>query len=265
MRIESVALIGLVAGIANAFRNADTMILASTVTPSTVSQFDIPEWTVDSVSQVFSSSIKACPFDNYIFVTLLKDGDSPSAVTSESAPFIDSFIHNAEFSRRYEAYQDSSLRKRASQHQQRLAEHVSQHCDISVIQLDSSSPISSQVPASIPRGTAFTIESDDLSNLDLAFDAVNSRLQKSSSVGLYFHVRSLDSHVDSREVSESDTDDSLFAKYQFFGSGVFMTMIVALFCILALVTAQSWLSSLQVSYRAFEAPSGPDKQEKFTN
>ncbi|KAA8914439.1 hypothetical protein TRICI_002882 [Trichomonascus ciferrii] len=48
------------------------------------------------------------------------------------------------------------------------------------------------------------------------------------------------------------TGDSLFENYKFFSPGIFMGTLVAIFLLLILSQAVSWLSDLQVSYKSFE-------------
>lgn len=48
------------------------------------------------------------------------------------------------------------------------------------------------------------------------------------------------------------TGDSLFDNYKFFSPGIFMGALVAIFLLIILSQAMSWLSDLQVSYKSFE-------------
>lgn len=53
----------------------------------------------------------------------------------------------------------------------------------------------------------------------------------------------------------------LFEKYQFFGPGIFMGLIVTIVLLSVLYVAISGISSLQVSYAAFNKEMGPGAQK----
>lgn len=46
----------------------------------------------------------------------------------------------------------------------------------------------------------------------------------------------------------------LFSKYQFFSPGIWMCSIVSIFLVFVLSVALSWITSLEISYKAFEKP-----------
>lgn len=54
------------------------------------------------------------------------------------------------------------------------------------------------------------------------------------------------------ENEKSDKTDSLFVSYSFFTPGLFMTLLVSLLLCAILFVALSWLSSMAISYQAFD-------------
>lgn len=64
------------------------------------------------------------------------------------------------------------------------------------------------------------------------------------------------------KVTKKHNNGSLFAKYSFFGTGIFEGTLISLFLIYALFTALSWLTDLKISYKAFEKqPGQPSKAQ----
>lgn len=55
---------------------------------------------------------------------------------------------------------------------------------------------------------------------------------------------------------------SLFETYQFFSNGVLLATFVSLFLVYVTLQGLSWLSSLQISYRALERPTDVSKKAK---
>lgn len=60
--------------------------------------------------------------------------------------------------------------------------------------------------------------------------------------------------ADQEEVGELKVGDSLFEKYQYFSPGIFESTLVALALIFIFFTAFSWITTLEISYNAFEKP-----------
>ncbi|GMM38460.1 hypothetical protein DASC09_057990 [Saccharomycopsis crataegensis] len=58
------------------------------------------------------------------------------------------------------------------------------------------------------------------------------------------------------------TSGSVFETHQFFSSGILSATIVSLFLVYVLIQGLSWVSSLQVSYRALERPVDANKKTK---
>lgn len=59
-------------------------------------------------------------------------------------------------------------------------------------------------------------------------------------------------------------NDPLFEKYQFFGPGIFMGLFVSILLLSILSVAIRGISSLQVSYAAFDKEMGPAGQKKHS-
>ncbi|KAK5010216.1 hypothetical protein LTR28_011203 [Elasticomyces elasticus] len=62
--------------------------------------------------------------------------------------------------------------------------------------------------------------------------------------------------------SNSQSDLPLFEKYQFLSSGIFMGLVVSLLLLLILYVGISAISSVEVSYMAFNKEMGPAAQKK---
>jgi hypothetical protein len=60
----------------------------------------------------------------------------------------------------------------------------------------------------------------------------------------------------------SNTSAPLFERYQFFGPGIFMGLLVSILLLSILYVAIRGVSSLQVSYAAFDKEMGPAAQKK---
>ena len=60
------------------------------------------------------------------------------------------------------------------------------------------------------------------------------------------------------------TNAPLFEKYQFFGPGIFMGLLVSILLLSILFVAVRGISSLQVSYAAFDKEMGPAGQKKHS-
>jgi len=57
-------------------------------------------------------------------------------------------------------------------------------------------------------------------------------------------------------------DLPLFSRYQYFSPGIFMGLLVVLFIVFVIGLALSWLTSLEISYAAFEKDQGPAAHKK---
>ena len=65
-----------------------------------------------------------------------------------------------------------------------------------------------------------------------------------------------------RRAGEESDKRPLFEKYQFFTPGIFMGLVAAFVMLSIVYVGLSALSSLQVSYGAFEKEMGPAAQKK---
>lgn len=66
----------------------------------------------------------------------------------------------------------------------------------------------------------------------------------------------------SPKTTQSNSKAPLFEKYQFFTPGLFMGIMVSLVLLAILSVAITAVSSLQVSYGAFDKEMGPSAQKK---
>ena len=74
--------------------------------------------------------------------------------------------------------------------------------------------------------------------------------------------RSDDASVYARSIRSED-DPSLFEKYQFFTPGIFMGLFALIIILSILGVGLSAISSLEVSYGAFDKDMGPAAQKKL--
>ncbi|KAI0201313.1 ER protein BIG1 [Astrocystis sublimbata] len=86
----------------------------------------------------------------------------------------------------------------------------------------------------------------------------------SSSAGHHHHDQELKRDVHSKRKGKKEERDNrpLFEKYQFFTPGIFMALIMLIVLMSILYSGISALSSLQVSYGAFDKEMGPAAQKK---
>jgi hypothetical protein len=76
--------------------------------------------------------------------------------------------------------------------------------------------------------------------------------------------RDFSSHQRASNSTLRSTRAPLFEKYQFFGPGIFMGLLVSILLLSILYVAIRGVSSLQVSYAAFDKEMGPGTQKKHT-
>ncbi|ODV86018.1 hypothetical protein CANARDRAFT_28070 [[Candida] arabinofermentans NRRL YB-2248] len=97
-----------------------------------------------------------------------------------------------------------------------------------------------------------TLEKD----LKDAFDEIEKLIQDES-----YTIQDDDKSTIYKNVSAPvPIDGSLFDKYGFFSNGIWMGTLVSLFLFSVLYIALGWLSSLQVSYKAFDKPFNANKK-----
>ncbi|CDK28380.1 unnamed protein product [Kuraishia capsulata CBS 1993] len=84
--------------------------------------------------------------------------------------------------------------------------------------------------------------------LDQAFQEIEDMIESENS------DKPISIYEKSVSAAFNTTDGSLFDKYSYFTPGIWMCTLVSLFLVFVFGVALNWLSSLQVSYRAFDKP-----------
>lgn len=95
--------------------------------------------------------------------------------------------------------------------------------------------------------------------LEEAFEEVNSLLEEET-VTIYKSNDDIKDQYSSSSGKPIIADGSLFDRYGFFSSGIWMGTIVSLFIFWLLSVSLSWLGSMQISYRAFDKPVNVEKK-----
>ncbi|KAL9113738.1 MAG: hypothetical protein Q9227_002183 [Pyrenula ochraceoflavens] len=88
---------------------------------------------------------------------------------------------------------------------------------------------------------------------------MNSEFQDSLHIDLR---RDIESHQARKVDNQTMVEGPLFAKYQFFGPGLYMGFLTAILLLSILFVAIRGVASLQVSYAAFDKDMGPAAQKK---
>ncbi|CAH2446588.1 V0 sector of the vacuolar ATPase assembly protein 1 [Komagataella phaffii CBS 7435] len=110
-------------------------------------------------------------------------------------------------------------------------------------------------------------DEDYLKALRNALDHLKCSMKKVSENNISFIIQGLPSEPQnsfrSRELPTSNStigSGSAMDKYTFFTPGIWMTTIVSLFLAWVFSVALNWVSSLQISYKAFEKQVNPQKK-----
>ncbi|QPG75915.1 hypothetical protein FOA43_003301 [Brettanomyces nanus] len=110
-------------------------------------------------------------------------------------------------------------------------------------------------------------EEEDLEKLqqelDESFLEINQMMAEEGSSDEPVHAYEEDEEVDTNSKGKKKyvpPEGSLFDKYTFFSSGLWMAIIVSGFLFTIIAVAFSWLNSIQISYGAFEKPVNMSKK-----
>ncbi|CCE86196.1 Piso0_005852 [Millerozyma farinosa CBS 7064] len=93
-----------------------------------------------------------------------------------------------------------------------------------------------------------------VSEVESDFDKAKSMLAQESDLPVNILTSESESSPSITSVPSVSAKHDLFSKYQFFSPGIWMCSIVSIFLVFVLSVALSWITSLEISYKAFEKP-----------
>lgn len=210
--------------------------------------------------------LDSCPADAYILVDQpglhSSDFEHSDSVTPHLVKVIDSAAAAQEVANVY--YSSSSNESRT-----KLKDFLLDKCNAKELTVDPSTGSFKTYVDTTPRVITMDFEpipNDDkeartkqLRNNDDLLYSVISLLPSPNYVLVYTSsplgvntYRQKETAADLETANFNLTGDSLFENYKFFSPGIFMGTLVAIFLLLILSQAVSWLSDLQVSYKSFE-------------
>lgn len=206
--------------------------------------------------QSVRDSVEGCPADTYLFIQipglhsddLEKAGSLSSLYEKATVKFAYPYVTASN--------KDSSANK--------IASELAKKCNAELVSIDTKDSYFEPYVDAVPRVLTFDFESLPIeqsereqtlqNNLDFALSRVLYSLPSPNYAVIISSTPTEHSTKNVRASSnvQKKTTGSLFARYTFFGAGIFEITLVSLFLIYALITALSWLTSLNISYKAFE-------------
>jgi hypothetical protein len=279
----------LLVGAAAAFENASPLlVIANKVDLKDVAAGPGAQFHRIAFSEV-RESLNECPADVYIFVH--QPGLDALDLREESTPFLSRLLLDAHD---VQVHPNVLWDDTAGDTNYELREWVVNHCDAQKLVVDTRTgavqPFIDTASRAIfvdfmpLRQDVGDANEQLLANDNLLKAVVNSlptpnfvivytSSPKSTVVSSFYDPEpaassgaQIDSVGDSGDASfiyESDTNTSrgsLFDRYQFFSSGIFMALLASIFMLWVLFSALGWLASLQVSYLAFAPPTNIAKK-----
>ncbi|GMM27770.1 hypothetical protein DAMA08_004860 [Martiniozyma asiatica (nom. inval.)] len=119
-------------------------------------------------------------------------------------------------------------------------------------------------PDTVMGNLKYVFSSQKRDEMDIDFEKVENTIKESiNDVNSYIERENVEATQNEyKEIpyasvsgkSTANDNGGLFDKYTFFTPGIWMATIVSLFLFFLLSTALSWLSSMKISYKAFDKP-----------
>jgi hypothetical protein len=237
-----------------AFENTSPFLfISNTKDVSSVDSFETPTtWSTDMVVAGAIESIRGCPYDAYIIVNqpLLHDSD----LGANNAPHLMRLSENAKYSKQF-------LSLYSTESGQFLDEFIVDNCEAQLVDVDVQSGSFTTYIDSAVRLISLDFEplpqdrierTRKLRMADNLLYSVVSMLPSPNYAVFVMGGETTEPNPIVLDTAQNENSTSLFARYQFFSPGIFMGTVIALMLLTILGTALSWISGLQVSYKAFE-------------
>lgn len=270
------------ASVAVAFSNSSPHLLLSSVARLDSALSQQQGQTASSThdfDQLVTEAIAGCPADSYVFVSQpgMHAADLEDALVT---PFLHRIaaLAKSSFSNSHVFGTPGSSREAP----QDALRHLEEQCGAKTVAVDGSTGNFDVYVDTQPRVLSVSLDALPAGQgaRDMALKAnddvlkrVLSRLPSPNYILVF--VSSPDSDGERQESmsftsqaegrddgGRPEVRDNVFAKYQFFSPGIFMSIIVSLLLVAVMLFALSWISSLQISYGAFEKDPELVRQKK---